>query len=145
MAAQDGQCELRLKELKAYAQMLDDDRFHRWSDVVTGAASPTDNELGKSLDKALQELRSKAEQISTDQLLLYNVWALRMIYAAEEADPDNWSISLGCVNRSLLHPSVLSLWNQAHDKGLEKIKDREIRPAIVKNLMTVKPILLNQF
>jgi hypothetical protein len=132
----EGTCAAELLTIRSLRAKLADDRLNRWA----SAASAADD---TSVRKTSSETEAVLEDLSRAQVMLYNLWAIRQINAAE--DSPQWPDYLGTIDRSLLHPSVSAMWNLVHDRRFAEVQKREDRPSTVRRLLNAHLVGLERF
>ncbi len=132
-----GRAQAELNALGQTLKLVGNERLRAWATTTEEAS------VAGGLADFEQQLSTTGADLTKLQLTLYNLWAIRQIYAAE--DTTEWTVYLGSVDRGVLHPSVAAMWNLVHDRRFAEVQDRAVRPAEVRRLLTAKPVALERF
>lgn len=101
------------------------------------------NVAPSAVEPVAEAISLRAAQIWQLQRLRYNLWALRIIYGAD--DSPQWQEELGVINTGQLDPSVHSLYTMTHDKRLGNETDVDNRTNAVQVLLSKKKVPLEAF
>lgn len=98
-------------------------------------------------ERLLAEAQKKMESLSADvsrrQGLRYNLWALGVIYRAQQSS--SWDGILGRIDVGLLQPTVSALYSSTYDSLIKEKTDPRTRIVAVQNILNGKKIGLSSF
>ena len=113
---------------------------------ATGPDASQDEQLAE-YEKRFSDLQKQIEELSVDvprrQGLRYNLWALSVIYRAQESG--DWDGILGRIDVGLLQPTVNALYSSTYDSLIHKETDPRARVVTVQRILNSEKIGLPSF
>ena len=152
-----GRYEALARHIVGLRQLLDEADVQSWLAVMGNdnkepnspqqrPSTPPSPQLAEC-ERLLADVQKKMESLSADvsrrQGLRYNLWALGVIYRAQQSS--NWDGILGRIDVALLQPTVSALYSSTYDSLIKDKTDPRTRIVAVQNILNGKKIALSSF